>query len=191
MKHFHIKYISGNYAKTIDKRQQIILKSIILIPVSLLNKRLLFTIIFKMANKNRKTRQPSRKSTRKPTAVVPKKRRPRRSTKATQVTGPEIDDAFEDLVNKTVLERNIKKTVTEDEEKPSSILIATHYEDSSPFDPDEDLDDEPNNRKKMYEVPPKVRSPEGGGASAEVMDANDSQSMPTTAANQAYEVYFN
>lgn len=148
-----------------------------------------------MARKTRKTnKKPTRKSQRKPRkAPVPPpataaKKRIRRSTKTTQVTGPEIDEALENLVNKTPLERKIDEKVTTDEQNHPKLLLSTNYPELGPFEPDEDIDDELENRRKMYEVPPKPRSPEGGNSSNN--DAGEStESM--TAADKAYEFYFN
>lgn len=154
----------------------------------------------KMANKNRKPRNSPKKS-RKPrkarkAAAPPPKRRVRRLPKATQVTGDEIDIALEDLVNKTPLERKIEAKIAADEETHQNLLISTNYEESSPFDPDEDIDCEPENRNKMYEVPPKARSPEPGNSSTvEPIESPvpqlDVQDLMLTAANRAYEYYFN
>lgn len=54
------------------------------------------------------------------------------------------------------------QTMTSHEDAYPNILLTVNYEEGSPFDPDEDVDDEPENRKKMYEVPPKARTPEEG-----------------------------
>lgn len=157
-----------------------------------------------MANKNRKPRKPAKKPTRnaqkvkKPAATQPKKRI-RRSVKSTQVTGVEIDDALEDLANRTPLERKIDQKLTADEESHKNLLISTNYEESSPFDPDEDIDCEPENRTKMYEVPPKRRSPEAGNSCVEDEPVDNVQppqeehtySRMERAANREYDYYFN
>lgn len=153
-----------------------------------------------MANKNRKTRQTAKKPTRKSqrvkkTAATQPKKRIRRSIKSTQVTGEEIDDALEDLANRTPLERKIDQKLTADEESHKNLLISTNYEESSPFDPDEDIDCEPENRKKMYEVPPKARSPDNGNPCVEdnVQPQPEEQtySRMERAANREYDYYFN
>lgn len=120
-----------------------------------------------MRKKVSKTRKATRKPTRKtkktrraPARKTAKIKRIRRSTKATQVTGAEIDAAYDNLLNRTPLERQIDAQAAENEDEYSNTLLAVHYEEHDPFDPDdEDLDEEPENRKRMYEVPPKARSP--------------------------------
>lgn len=149
-----------------------------------------------MVNKKSNTRKTSKKPAKKPrqakAAPAARKRRVRRSTKATQVTGPEIDKVYNDLLEKTVVERKIEGKMIADEEEHPRMLLSTNYEEQSPFDPDEDIDEEPENRTKMYEVPPKPRSPERGNSANEpVGEIPDPQDEQTKLANQAYEYFFN
>lgn len=123
-----------------------------------------------MANRKRKPPKSRRSTKKKPT-------KPRRSTKTTQVTGEDIDKTYEDLVNLTPLERKVEEGTEQDMEDYSNTLINCHYVESSPFDPDVDVDREPENRKKMYEVPPKNRSPDGGGSSSTGQDEQQKEGI--------------
>lgn len=154
-----------------------------------------------MANKKRAVKKAPQKPTRKPRkpakrpAVAPKplrQRRIRRSSKTTQVTGREIDDTFDDILDKTPLERRIHEKAEEDEEDHPNLIVSTNYQEVSPFDPDVDIDEEPENRNKMYEVPAKPRSPDRPTApmtplNEPLEDAVDDRQL---AAHLAYKTYF-
>lgn len=138
-------------------------------------------------------RKPAKKPAKTKNRTVTKRklsttRRRRRSTKSTQVTGPEIDEALETQLEKTPLERKIGETINKEEQGSSKILVSTHYDEASPFDPDVDVDDEPENRKKMYDVPQKPRTPEKGGNSGQ--EEPEDTSTAASAAIEAYETYF-
>lgn len=136
-----------------------------------------------MRKKVRKTRKPVRKSatkTRRKRKAPPRKskiKRIRRSNKSTQVTGADIDETFEDLLNKTPLERKIDEQAEQNEDSYSNTLLAVHYDEHDPLDPDDDyLDDEPENRRRMYEVPPKPRSPDkSSSAGQEAKEATEAK----------------
>lgn len=117
-----------------------------------------------MVNKSRKTsvaatRKSSRKTRKRKPAPLGK-RRIRRSTKSTQVTGLEIDQTYEDLISKTPLEVRNEEQVAQVQEEFPNLYLSASYEEVGPFDPDIDVDDEPENRAKMYSVPPRSRSEE-------------------------------
>lgn len=157
-----------------------------------------FAIMARKSTARKTTKKPARKLRKRKAAPKRRKTRTRRKTKSTQVTGPEIDKVYNDLLEKTVLERKIEEKAAADEEEHPNLLISTNYEEHSPFDPDEDIDDEPGNRSKMYEIPPKARSPERGNSAANdpVQDNNNMsepqpQDEPTKSANREYEYYFN
>lgn len=151
-------------------------------------------MVNKKSNARKTAKKPARKPAKKPRkakAAAPPRRRIKRSAKSTQVTGPEIDKEFNDLLDKTPVERKIEGKMVADEEDHLGMLISTNYEEPSPFDPDEDIDEEPENRTKMYEVPPKPRSPERGNSATNEPVGEESQDEQTKLANRAYECFFN
>lgn len=163
-----------------------------------------------MVNKSRKPsatapRRSARKTRKRKAKPISKaKRRIRRSTKSTQVTGLEIDQTFEDLCSKTPLEVKNEEQVEQLQDELPNLFLSASYEEGSPIDPDVDVDDEPENRTKMYSVPPKSRSEEpettknedhtatAGPSSSALNQPNEPNDPPdvNVQASRAFDCYF-